>query len=68
MEALASLETARTLSEGSPFIIGSLGQVYAWSGDAGAGRKMLAAQRSRWQEFVEALAGILEGGPAGEKA
>jgi transcriptional regulator len=33
-----------------------------------AGRRMLATQRSRWQEFVEALAGILEGGPAEEKA
>lgn len=33
-----------------------------------AGRKMLATERSRWQEFVEALSGILEHGAAEEKA
>lgn len=33
-----------------------------------AGQKMLAAERSRWQEFVEALSGVLHDGPVGERA
>lgn len=33
-----------------------------------AGRKLLASERSRWQEFVAALSGILEGGAEGGKA
>ena len=32
------------------------------------GRKLLASQRSRWQEFADAIAGILDAGAAGEKA
>ncbi|HEY4320910.1 MAG TPA: PadR family transcriptional regulator [Gemmatimonadales bacterium] len=33
-----------------------------------AGRKLLATERSRWHQFAEAMAGILDAGAAGEKA